>query len=254
MAILLSRTRNGATDWTDKQFSMRCPHCGTDDSRVVDSRTVEDGIRRRRECLDCGSRFTTYERIERTPLLIVKRDGRREPFSREKLLAGLRRACEKRPLAAGAVDALAAEVERAVHTRAAAELPSTAIGEAVMEHLKALDQIAYVRFASVYRAFADLGSLREILEELEEVRRHAVPENQLALISGDSGGHTESIHPLPLPRPRWRTRKPRDQVDAAADASASPTRDSEPTTRNSALEHSDDDSRDPGRTALRPVR
>ncbi|MGE0540262.1 MAG: transcriptional regulator NrdR [Dehalococcoidia bacterium] len=202
---------------------MRCAHCGTNDSRVVDSRTVEDGIRRRRECLVCGSRFTTYERVERSPLLIVKRDGRREPFSREKLLAGLRRACEKRPLTAGAVEALAAEVERAIHTRAAAELPSTAIGEAVMERLKALDQIAYVRFASVYRCFADLDGIREILEELEDVRRQAAPENQLVLIGGDSGGHTESIQPLPLPRPRWRTRKPRDQVDATREASVTPT-------------------------------
>jgi transcriptional repressor NrdR len=206
---------------------MRCPHCGTDDSRVVDSRTVEDGIRRRRECLDCGSRFTTYERVERTPLLIVKRDGRREPFSREKLLAGLRRACEKRPLAAGAVEALAAEVERAIHARAAAELPSTAIGEAVMERLKELDQIAYVRFASVYRCFTDLDSIREILEELEDVRRHAAPESQRALAGGNAGGHTQSIQPLPLPRPRWRTRKPRDQVDAT-------TQNSKPGTPNPA--------------------
>jgi transcriptional repressor NrdR len=195
---------------------MRCPHCGTDDSRVVDSRTVEDGIRRRRECLDCGSRFTTYERVERSPLLIVKRDGRREPFSREKLLAGLRRACEKRPLAAGAVEALAAEVERMIHARAAAELPSTAIGEAVMERLKELDQIAYVRFASVYRCFTDLDSIREILEDLESA--NVAPKNQLTLIVDDSTLHPESIQPLPLPRPRWRTRKPRDQVDAAVDA------------------------------------
>jgi transcriptional repressor NrdR len=213
---------------------MRCPHCRTDDSRVVDSRTVEDGIRRRRECLDCGSRFTTYERVERTPLLIVKRDGRREPFSREKLLAGLRRACEKRPLAAGAVEALAAEVERAIHARAAVELPSTAIGEAVMERLKELDQIAYVRFASVYRCFTDLDGIREILEELEDVRRHATPENQLSLIGGGSGGHTGSIQPLPLPRPRWRTRRPRDQVDAESEASLLPeVPNAEPRTPNS---------------------
>jgi transcriptional repressor NrdR len=206
----------------DEQFIMRCPHCRTDDSRVVDSRTVEDGIRRRRECLDCGARFTTYERVERAPLLVVKRDSRREPFSREKLLGGLRRACEKRPLPTGAVEALAAAVEHELHARAAAELPSTAIGEAVMSRLKELDQIAYVRFASVYRSFTDLESLREILEELDDVRRRAVPQNQLALITGDSGGHTEPAPPLPFPRPRLRTRKPRDEIDAERDAPRPP--------------------------------
>src|SRR5215207_6998779 len=143
---------------------MRCPSCRSDDSRVVDSRTVEHGVRRRRECLACLSRFTTYERIESAPLLVVKRDGRRESFDRDKLLAGLRRACEKRPLAAGAVEALADAVDRELHGRAAAEVPSTAIGEMLMEGLKALDEVAYVRFASVYRSFADLESLKAMLD------------------------------------------------------------------------------------------
>jgi transcriptional repressor NrdR len=192
---------------------MHCPYCQADDTRVVDSRTMGDGIRRRRECLVCGSRFTTYERIERAPLLVVKRDGRREPFSREKLLAGLRRACEKRPLPAGAIEALAGEVERDASARAAAELSSTMIGELVIDRLKELDQIAYIRFASVYRHFTDLESLREILEELEAARLRSVPANQLALITGDSGGHTEPDRPLPLPR-RWRSRKPRDVIRA----------------------------------------
>jgi len=155
---------------------MRCPYCQADDTRVVDSRTVEDGIRRRRECLDCASRFTTYERVEVAAVLVVKRDGRRETFSREKLLAGLRRACEKRPLAADTVDDIAAEVEREVFARACAEVPSTWIGELVMERLKRLDGIAYVRFASVYRHFADVESLRGILDELQAARLHAVPE------------------------------------------------------------------------------
>ncbi len=147
---------------------MKCPYCQTGDSRVIDSRELSGGasIRRRRECVNCGRRFTTYERVDRLPVLIVKRDGRRESFSREKLLAGLRRACEKRPLPAGAVDSLAAEVERALHARAAVELPSTAIGELVMERLKGLDQIAYIRFASVYREFADLEDLRREVEGL----------------------------------------------------------------------------------------
>ena len=193
---------------------MRCPSCGIDDSRVVDSRTVDGGIRRRRECLRCTSRFTTYERVEQTPPLVVKRDGRREPFSRAKLLAGLRRACEKRPLAAGAVEALAGEVERAVYARGCAEVPSTAIGELVMERLQALDSIAYVRFASVYRQFADLESLRAVLDELQAAGLNPAQQEQIALISGDSGGHVEPATIVPLPRPRWRRRAPRDTVRA----------------------------------------
>src|SRR5688572_29222001 len=180
---------------------MRCPYCGTDDSRVVDSRTVEDGVRRRRECLACLSRFTTYERIELAPLLVVKRDGRREPFAREKLLAGLRRACEKRPLAAGAVDALADDVSRELHGRGVAEVPSTAIGELVCARLRDLDQIAYVRFASVYRSFADLEALRAMLDELPDLPR--VPaEAALDLVAGPP-------RPSPAPprlKPRWRGR------------------------------------------------
>lgn len=147
---------------------MRCPSCGTDDSRVVDSRTGEDSVRRRRECLACLARFTTHERVELAPLLVVKRDGRREPFSREKLLGGLRRACEKRPLPAGAVEELAGAVERALQGRAVAEVASTAIGESVMERLKALDEVAYVRFASVYLEFKDVS---EFMSELRTLVR-----------------------------------------------------------------------------------
>ncbi len=188
---------------------MHCPYCSTDDSRVVDSRTVEDGVRRRRECLGCNARFTTYERVEMVPLLVVKRDGRREPFSHEKLLAGLRRACEKRPLEASTVEALGAEVEREVYARSAAEVPSTVIGELIMERLKGLDQIAYVRFASVYRHFTDLDSLREVLDELDRARLLAAPDNPLALISGESGGHMDSTRIVPLHRARRRKRRAR---------------------------------------------
>ena len=154
---------------------MRCPYCGADDSRVVDSRTGEGSIRRRRECSGCGSRFTTHERVESAGVLVVKRDGRREAFAREKLLAGVRRACDKRPLAAGAVEALVAAVEREVFAQCAAEVCSSFIGECTMERLKDLDQIAYVRFASVYRHFADVESLRAMLDDLDAARRRMPP-------------------------------------------------------------------------------
>ena len=191
---------------------MRCPYCGTDDSRVVDSRTVEDGVRRRRECLACLSRFTTYERIELAPLLVGKRDGRREPFVRAKLLAGLRRACEKRPLPAGAVEELAGAVERELQGRAVAEVPSTAIGELVMERLKALDEVAYVRFASVYRSFADLESLKAMLDELLAARLRASAEPSPELVSGGSGGQVIAALIPPRPERRSRSRTARDSV------------------------------------------
>lgn len=146
---------------------MLCPLCAADDSRVVDSRTVEGGVRRRRECLACLARFTTHERIEAAGVQVVKRDGRREPFSAEKLLGGIRRACEKRPLASGAVQAVASDVQRVVFARGLAEIGSGEIGELVMACLRDLDQIAYVRFASVYRQFADLGGLRAVMDELD---------------------------------------------------------------------------------------
>jgi transcriptional repressor NrdR len=147
---------------------MRCPFCNGEDSRVVDSRDVGDGIRRRRECMSpgCGLRFTTYERVQAVALYVIKKDGRREEFSREKLLAGLRRACEKRPLAAGTLERMAEEIETVLYSGNVAEVPSAAIGEMVMDRLRDLDPIAYVRFASVYRQFADLEALREELERL----------------------------------------------------------------------------------------
>jgi transcriptional repressor NrdR len=145
---------------------MRCPYCGFADTKVTDSRDSEEGIRRRRECLSCGQRFTTVERLAAGGLFVVKKDGRREEFSREKLLAGLRKACEKRPLAAGSVDAVADAVEGALRQRGAPEVPSGEVGELVIDHLRDLDQIAYIRFASVYRQFADLEDVQRELESL----------------------------------------------------------------------------------------
>jgi len=147
---------------------MRCPACGYPDSRVLDSRPAQDGlsIRRRRECPKCLKRFTTYERIEESPLLVVKADGRREGFDRQKILHGLMTACEKRPVPLPKLIAIADEVARAAHDECEGEVPSRWIGEQVMERLKEVDEVAYVRFASVYRAFADPERFREEVERL----------------------------------------------------------------------------------------
>ena len=152
---------------------MRCPYCGFADTKVTDSRDADEGIRRRRECLSCEQRFTTVERLVSSSLLVVKKDGRREEFSREKVLGGLRKACEKRPLTAGAVEAVADAVESALRQSGAPEVPSEQIGELVMDHLRDLDHIAYIRFASVYRSFADLEELQSELERLSQ--RGAAP-------------------------------------------------------------------------------
>lgn len=145
---------------------MRCPYCASADTKVTDSRDADDGIRRRRECLDCGQRFTTMERLAMSELLVVKKDGRREEFSRDKLLGGLRKACEKLPLPAGTVEAVADAIEAALRQRGAPEVPSEEVGELVMDHLRDLDHIAYIRFASVYREFADIDDIRRELEAL----------------------------------------------------------------------------------------
>ncbi|OGO17581.1 MAG: transcriptional regulator NrdR [Chloroflexi bacterium RBG_16_50_11] len=145
---------------------MNCPFCGYNDSKVIDSRDVNDGIRRRRQCLRCDLRFTTYERLQRASFLVVKKDGRREEFNREKLLAGIRKACDKRPLAAGAVEHLVDEIEGELYQTGRAEVPSANIGDLVMAKLKKLDHIAFIRFASVYREFQDITTLKEEVDNL----------------------------------------------------------------------------------------
>jgi len=151
---------------------MKCPFCGQQKDKVVDSRETGSGdvIRRRRECLECGRRFTSYERVEEIPFLVVKKDGRREPFDRSKLLAGLHRACEKRPIPAKALDAIADEVEQMVQDSPDREVEARAIGEKVMSRLKELDKVAYVRFASVYRQFEDVQEFMSELKDLLERR------------------------------------------------------------------------------------
>ena len=147
---------------------MKCPYCTHTDSKVVDSRDSETGeaIRRRRECLSCSKRFTTYERLEALPLYVVKKDGRREEFDRRKLMGGLMSASKKRDMAPARIEAIVEEVEQAVRTRNLAEIPSREIGEMVMDRLRDLDEIVYVRFASVYRSFKDVEDMRSTIEEM----------------------------------------------------------------------------------------
>jgi len=152
---------------------MKCPFCGHLKDKVVDSRETGagDAIRRRRECLDCGRRFTSYERVEEIPYFVVKKDGRREPFERGKLMAGLHRACEKRPVPAKALTAIVDEVEQMVQDNAEREIPAREIGERVMERLRELDKVAYVRFASVYRQFEDVEEFMSELRNLVDTRK-----------------------------------------------------------------------------------
>lgn len=147
---------------------MRCPVCGCVESKVLDSRPIEEGsvIRRRRECDQCGRRFTTYEKYEEAPLVVVKKDGRREAFDRRKILNGILRACEKRPVSLASIEAVVSAIERDIRALADGEIDSVRIGELVMEHLRELDEVAYVRFASVYRQFKDINRFLEELEKL----------------------------------------------------------------------------------------
>lgn len=147
---------------------MKCPFCSYRDSRVVDSRSVEEGnsIRRRRECPQCGKRFTTYEKYEEAPLVVSKKDGRRELFDNKKLLSGLLKAFEKRPVSYEKVQEIADSIEREIRMRGESEVDSTVIGEVVMKYLEKTDQIAYVRFASVYRQFADVNNFMQELQRI----------------------------------------------------------------------------------------
>ena len=147
---------------------MKCPYCGHLGDKVVDSRESKEGeaIRRRRECLDCGKRFTSYERIDEIPYMVIKKDGSRERFDRQKLVAGLLKACEKRPVSMSALDAVADRVESSLQERPEKEIAAVEIGGFVMDELKKLDKVAYVRFASVYRHFRDIGEFMNELKDL----------------------------------------------------------------------------------------
>ena len=151
---------------------MKCPYCGHLGDKVVDSRESKEGevIRRRRECLDCSRRFTSYERIDEIPYMVVKKDGSRERFERQKLVAGLLKACEKRPVSVAQVEAVADKVEATLQERPEKEIATAEIGQAVMDELKQLDKVAYVRFASVYRHFRDIGEFMNELKDLLNTR------------------------------------------------------------------------------------
>ena len=147
---------------------MKCPFCGYSESKVIDSRPAEEGatIRRRRECLACQKRFTTYEIIERLPLVVVKRDGSRQTFDRVKLINGMVRACEKRPVTLAQLEGIADDIEQELQSSLEREVSTVAIGEMVMSRLKEVDEVAYVRFASVYRSFKDINTFMEELSKL----------------------------------------------------------------------------------------
>ena len=149
---------------------MRCPYCFNSDTDVLDTRKLSDGevIRRRRKCRGCQRRFTTHERVEAVSVTVVKKDGKREPYDREKLMRGVRTACYRRPIAAQQLEQLANDVETALLATEAPEITSERIGDQVMRRLREIDDVAYIRFASVYRSFTDIGKLREALDELME--------------------------------------------------------------------------------------
>ena len=152
---------------------MKCPFCGHDDTKVTDSRESDDGIRRRRECLDCGRRFTTYERVQAAPLMVIKKDGRREEFDREKVLAGIRRSCAKLPVPAADIVAIVDDIEAALHAQGAVEVPSSEVGDMVMERLREVNHVAYVRFASHYRNFVSFEELQQEFERLNDAPRRS---------------------------------------------------------------------------------
>lgn len=149
---------------------MRCFYCGNIESKVVDSRSTEDGtaIRRRRECLNCGKRFTTYEKIESVPIIVIKKDASRQPYDREKLQRGIMNACASRPVSLDMVDKILDDIEAAIHNSLEREVSSVKIGEMVMDRLREVDEVAYVRFASVYKKFQDIETFRNELEKMQK--------------------------------------------------------------------------------------
>lgn len=151
---------------------MKCPYCGHEDDKVLDSRSIREGegVRRRRECLRCARRFTTYEQVEEMRLVVVKKDQRREPFDRSKILKGMLTACEKRPVSVAQMECAVDEIERAVYNRGDKEISSVEIGDMVISKLRRLDKVAYIRFASVYREFEDVTQFKELVEVLEPTR------------------------------------------------------------------------------------
>ena len=164
---------------------MKCPYCGGTESRVKDSRDVGDAVHRRRECEHCKGRFSTYERVEKSQLMVIKRDQRREAFDRQKLFMGISKACEKRPLPMREIENSVEEIEQELYRQGRQEVPSSVIGELVMERLQHMDKIAYIRFASVYRSFNDVETMLEELEALLH-RKQTGSEESDELYTGDN--------------------------------------------------------------------
>ena len=190
---------------------MRCPYCQHRDSRVMDSRASDDngGIRRRRQCVACGERYTTFEVVQLSAVQVVKRDGRREDWNREKLVAGLRKACSKRNISVAQIDIVASDIEARALSDGRPEVTATCIGELAMEALRRLDHIAYIRFASVYRPFTDIDSLKEAIQALEQGAGHADPGLQLSL-PGSAAAPPEAEEAAPFP-PGLRVVQPERQ-------------------------------------------
>ena len=146
---------------------MKCPFCGNDNTKVIDSRPTDDSsIRRRRQCESCGKRFTTYEKVETVPLIVIKKDNNREPYDREKIVAGIVRSCHKRPVSISSINAMVDEIETKIFNIGEKEIPTTTIGAIVIEELKKLDEVAYVRFASVYREFKDVNTFMDEIKKI----------------------------------------------------------------------------------------
>ena len=170
---------------------MKCPHCHHQDTRVIDSRPIEEGalLRRRRQCDHCGARFSTHERVISSPLVVVKRDGRREEFSGDKLRAGLSKACNKRPVATADIELAVEGIETALRSESTSEVPVERVGELVMEKLLALDQVAYVRFASVYQQFDDVKLFAQLLERMNRLNRSKNATNDVGHRTDESNNY-----------------------------------------------------------------
>jgi len=164
---------------------MKCPACGEPESKVIDSRSLGEEIRRRRECIKCGERFTTYERLQQRSLYVIKKDGRREEFDREKLFSGIRKACEKRPMPTGAIEKLVENIETDLYSLGKTEIHTTLIGKIVVSKLADMDHIAYIRFASVYYEFSDIATLKHAVDNLIETKLGAPLDGQLPLIKAE---------------------------------------------------------------------
>jgi len=147
---------------------MKCPYCGFGQDKVIDTREINEGlqVRRRRECLNCGKRFTTYEEIEMKPLIVIKKDGRREKFNREKIFTGIQKACEKRPISTEEIEKIIMEIEQELRQKFDREVPSKEIGKIIIKKLKKIDKVAYIRFASVYREFQDISEFKKEIEKI----------------------------------------------------------------------------------------